>query len=209
MHEQHTFFVHFFAVVLHNFNIKLLETSWLFVLWRKCRTCSFSLFFSLLLIFILVAASISHFLTAATKFHVVPPTKSVFFVFFSLALALQALFLVELRWPVALLSLFLCLSLSLYSKFLDTTIINLSLILNKTTRIQKHFSNSVFVFIDSLVVSASQEGAGHTLSRQNNLTSGICLHEVCVRTGRRTLRHNQIILAFIGYQENVQPFFSV
>ena len=23
------------------------------------------------------------------------------------------------------------------------------------------------------------------------------------------LRHNQIILAFIGYQENVQPFFSV
>ena len=92
---------------------------------------------------------------------------------------------------------------------MDTTIINLSLILYKTTRIQKHFSISVFVFIDSLVVSASQEGAGHTLSRQNNLTSGIRLHEVCVRTGGRTLRHNQIILAFIGYQENVQPFFSV
>ena len=29
------------------------------------------------LIFTQVAASISHFLTAATKFHVVPPTKSV------------------------------------------------------------------------------------------------------------------------------------
>ena len=153
-----------------------------------------------------MAASISHFLTTATKFHVVPPTKSVFFVFFSHALAL---FLVELRWPVALLSLFLCLSLSLYSKSVDTTIINLSLILNKTTWIQKHFSNSIFVFIDSLVVSTSQEGAGHTLYRQNNLTSGIRLHEVCVRTGGRTLRHNQIILAFIGYQENVQPFFSV
>ena len=104
--------------------------------------------------------------------------------------------------------LFFCLSLSLYSKFVDTAI-NLSLILYKTTRIHKHFSISVFVFIDSLVVSASQEGAGHTLSRQNNLTSGIRLHEVYVRTGGRTLRHNQIILAFIGYQENVQPFFSV
>ena len=77
------------------------------------------------------------------------------------------------------------------------------------TRIQKHFSISVFVFIDSLVVSPSQEGAGHTLSCQNNLTSGIRLHEVCVRTGGRTLHHNQIILAFIGYQGNVQPFFSV
>ena len=191
--------------VLHDFNVKLLETSWLFVLWRKCHTCSFSLFFSLSLIFILVATSISHFLTAATKFLVVPPTKSVFLVFFSLAVAL---FLVELRWPVALLSLFLCLSLSLYSKFVDTTI-NLNVILYRTTPIQKHFLLSVFVFIDSLVVSASQEGAGHTLSRQNNLTSGIRLHEVCVRTGGRTLRHNQIILAFIGYQENVQPFFSV
>ena len=47
------------------------------------------------------------------------------------------------------------------------------------------------------------------LSSQNSLTSGIGLHELCVRTGGRTLRHNQIILAFIGYQENVQPFFSV
>ena len=91
---------------------------------------------------------------------------------------------------------------------MDTTI-NLSLILYKTTRIQKHFSLSVFVFIDSLVVSASHEAGGHTLSRQNNLTSGIHLHEVCVRTGGRTLHHNQIILAFIGYQENVQPFLSV
>ena len=53
--------------------------------------------FSLSLIFTLVAASI-------------PPHVSF------------APFLVELRWPVALLSLFLCLSLSLYSKFVDMTI---------------------------------------------------------------------------------------
>ena len=60
---------------------------------------------------------------AATKFHFVPPTENVSFCFFSLALAP---FLVELRWPVALLSLFLCLPLSLFSKFVDMTI-NLSL----------------------------------------------------------------------------------
>ena len=82
--------------------------------------CSCSLFFSPSLIFTLVAANISHFLTAATKFSCWAPTENVSF-FPSLALAL---FLgVELRWPVALLSLFLCPSLSLYSKFVDMTII--------------------------------------------------------------------------------------
>ena len=45
LHVQHTFFVHFFAVVLHDYNVKLPEVSWLHVLWRKCRTCSCSLFF--------------------------------------------------------------------------------------------------------------------------------------------------------------------
>ena len=35
-----TLFVHFFAVVLHDYNVKLPEPSWLLVLWRKCRTCS-------------------------------------------------------------------------------------------------------------------------------------------------------------------------
>ena len=69
--------------------------------------------------------------------------------------------------------------------------INLSLIL-KTTRIQKNFPLSVFVFIDSLVVSALQDAGGHTLSRQKNLTFGIDLHVVGVRTVVRTLRHNQI-----------------
>ena len=61
-----------------------------------------------------------------------------------------------------LLSRFLCLSLSLYSKFVNMTI-NLSLIL-KTTRIQKQFPLSVFVFIDSLVVSALQEVGGYAIS---------------------------------------------
>ena len=84
-------------------------------------------FFPLSLIFTQVAASISYFLTATTKFYVFPLTKNVSFVFFFLALAL---FLVELRWPVVLLSHFLCLSLSLslFSKFVDMTI-NLNLTL--------------------------------------------------------------------------------
>ena len=43
LHVQHTFFVRFFAVVLHDYNVTLSETSWLHVLRKKCRTCSFSL----------------------------------------------------------------------------------------------------------------------------------------------------------------------
>ena len=117
---QHTFFVHFFAVVLHDNNVKLPGYS--FYGGNVARVLHF---FSLSLIFTLVAPSISHFLTAATKFHVVPPTKNVSFVFLSLALAL---FLDKLRWPFALLSLFLCLSLSLFSKFGGMTI-NLNVIL--------------------------------------------------------------------------------
>ena len=72
--------------------------------------------------------------------------------------------------------------------------INLSLIL-WTTRIQKHFPLSVFVFIDSLVVSASQDAGSHTLSRQNNLVFGIGLHVVGVRTVvRANVTSNQILL---------------
>ena len=66
----------------------------------------------------------------------------------------------------SLISLFLCLSPALYSKFVDK-IINLSLIL-KTTRIQKQFPLSVFVFIDYLVVSALQDAGGYAISRQNS-----------------------------------------
>ena len=56
---------------------------------------------------------------------------------------------------------------------------------------QKQFPLSVFVFIDSLVVSASQDQGGHALFRQNNLTFGISLHVVGVRTAVCTLLHKQ------------------
>ena len=93
-------------------------------------------FFSLPLIFTLVAPSISHFLTGTTKFSCCSSSKKCLLCFLSLALVLCRPFS---RWasPVCrLLSLILCLSLSLYSKFVDMTV-NLSLILEKT-RIQKN-----------------------------------------------------------------------
>ena len=60
LHVQHTFFVHFFAVVLHD-NVKL--PSYAFYGGNVVRV-----FFSLPLIFTLVAVRISHFVTAPTKF---------------------------------------------------------------------------------------------------------------------------------------------
>ena len=68
----------------------------------------------------------------------------------------------------------LCLSLALYSKFVDMTI-NLSLILKKT-RIQKQFPLSGLVFIDSLAASALQEASGYAISRQNNLELHLGCH---------------------------------
>ena len=93
-------------------------------------------FFSPPLIFTLMAPSISHFLTGNTKFSCCSSNKKGLLCFLSLGLVLCRSFS---RWasPVCrLLSLILCLSLYLYSKFVDMTV-NLSLILEKT-RIQKN-----------------------------------------------------------------------
>ena len=80
LHVQHTFLVHFFAVVLHDHNVKLPET----FLWTKCQTCSTSLFFFTAAHFplALVAASISHFVTAATKFSCCSSNKKMSPLFF-------------------------------------------------------------------------------------------------------------------------------
>ena len=66
--------------------------------------------------------SISHFLTPATNFHVFLPTKNVFLCFLSLALSPCRSFSRWASLTCRLLSLFLCLSLYLYSKFEDMTI---------------------------------------------------------------------------------------
>ena len=43
-------------------------------------------------------------------------------------------------------------------------------------RVQKQFLLSVFVFIDSLVVSALQDAGGYAISRQNNLELHLGYH---------------------------------
>ena len=80
---SHTFFVHFFSVVSHDYNVKLPETSSLHVLWRKCRTCSRSLFL-LPLIFTLHWWPLSFliFLPPLQNFYVVLPTKKMSPLFF-------------------------------------------------------------------------------------------------------------------------------
>ena len=77
----------------------------------------------------LVAARISHFATTATKFSCCSSNKKMSLLcFLSLALDLCRPFSRWASLACRLLSLFLCLSLALYSKFVDMTI-NLSLIL--------------------------------------------------------------------------------
>ena len=93
----------------------------------KCRTCFCSLFFPLPLIFPLVAASIFHFLATATKFSCFSSNKKCL-LFFSLSLAFCRSFSGRPSPACRPFSLFLCLSLSLFFKFVDMTI-NLSLIL--------------------------------------------------------------------------------
>ena len=169
LHVQHTFFVHFFAFVLSDYNVELPETSWLDVLWRKCRCRSFSPRWPQQL-------SFSHRRYKISCCSYNRKRSPLFFLSRSSSFSRSA------SLGVALLSLFLCLSISLYSKFVDRTI-NLSLIL-KTTRIQKNFPLSVFVFIDSLVLSASQDVGGRTLSRQNKMTFSFGLHELVCTDGR-------------------------
>ena len=91
LHVQHPFFVHFFAVVLHDYNVKLPETSLLLVFWRKGRTSVSFTFFSLLLIFTLHWWPLAFLILSPLlqSFHVVLPTKKKYLLcfFFSLSFA--------------------------------------------------------------------------------------------------------------------------
>ena len=89
LHVQHTFFVHFFAVVLHEYNVKLSETSWLRFMEEMSYVFLF-IFFSLPLIFTLVTARIS-LPPPLQHFHVVLAKKSVSFLFY-LSLSCLSLF---------------------------------------------------------------------------------------------------------------------
>ena len=114
--------------------------------------CSCSLFFTAAHFHLaLVPASISHFVTAATKFSCCSSTKKMSPLFF---------FLVELHWPAVFLLLYI-------PNLWTSQFIYLSLILfldNLGTE-----TISAFIFSDSLVVSALQDMGGYTISCQNNL----------------------------------------
>ena len=147
------FFVHFFAVVLHDHNVKRPET---FFMEEMSCVFSFTFFFHCRSFSPCIAGWPLAFLILSPplqNFHVVLQTKNVSFVFYLSLQISVALFLVGVRWPASF-PLFLCLSLALYSKCVDMTI-NLSLILQET-RIQKQFTLFGFVFIDSSVTSALQ-----------------------------------------------------
>ena len=80
-------------------------------------------FFSLPLIFTLNWWPLAFLILSPPlqNFHVVLPTKKCLLCFLSLLLIPVTLFLAELRWPAAHF-FFFCLSLALYSKFVDMTI---------------------------------------------------------------------------------------
>ena len=105
----------------------------------------------------LVVASISHFVTAATKFSCRSSNKQISPLFF-FSLSFDGL-------PPTF-SFSLSFSCSVF-QIVDIAINLLSLIL-QTPRIQKQSPLSVFIFIDSLVVSALQDAGGYEISRQNN-----------------------------------------
>ena len=100
----------------------------------------------------LVAASISHFVTAATKFSCCSSDKKMFPFFISLALDLQ-LCRPFSRWAslaCSLLSLSLCFSPALYSKF-----VNMTINLNSYFRQHGYRNNFRFPFLSLLTLQLS------------------------------------------------------
>ena len=166
------FFVHFFAVFLHDYNVKRPETSYLSynfngenVLRVLFHFFSLPLFFTLDLLGGRQYFSFCHrrYKILMLFFH----QKNVPFLFYLSLYISIAFFLIELRWPATYFLFFSVFLLRYIRNFVDMTI-NLSLIL-QTTRIQKQFPLSVFVYIDSLIVSALQDAGGYTIFLRNNL----------------------------------------
>ena len=109
----------------------------------------FTFFFSLPLSSVLMAASISHFLTATSKFSCFSSNKKCLLCFLSLSSSLSLFSLLSFAGLSPTFSFSLSFSFSIV-KFVDMAII-LNLIL-WTTWIQKQSPLSIFVFIDSLVL---------------------------------------------------------
>ena len=119
----------------------------------------------------LEAASVSHFVTAATKFSCCSSNKKMSPVFFlSLSRSLSPFF--SLSFARLPLFLFFSVFLLLYIPNLWTW----QYISKLNTLGNTEFSLSVFVFIDSFVVSALQDAGGYAISRQNNLELHLGCH---------------------------------
>ena len=122
----------------------------------------------------LVVASISHFVTAATKFSCCSFNKTMSPLFFYLSLKISvALFLVELRWPAAYLLFFRFFSCYIFQICGHDTWSKLNTLENTDT---ETFPLSVFVFTDCLVIFASQDAGNYATSRQNNLDLHLGCH---------------------------------
>ena len=92
---RHTFFAHFFVVVLYDYNVKLPRKRLSYTRSRrKYCTCSRSFFFTAVYFHLaLVACSISYFLTAATKLSCCSSNKKMSpFLFISHSKSLSPLF---------------------------------------------------------------------------------------------------------------------
>ena len=111
LHVQHTFYVHFLAVVLHDYNVKLPETSQLHFV---SYVFSFTIFFTGHRSFLPCIGGRQHFSCCHPRyknFMLFFPKKIslffilfnfTFFIFFYLSLQISvALFIVKLRWPAA------------------------------------------------------------------------------------------------------------
>ena len=166
------FFVHFFAVFLHDYNVKRPETSYLSYNFNGENVVRVLFhFFSLPLFFTLdLIGGRQYFSFCHRRYKILMlffHQKNVPFLFYLSLYISIAFFLIELRWPATYFLFFSVFLLRYIRNFVDMTI-NLSLIL-QTTRIQKQFPLSVFVYIDSLIVSALQDAGGYTIFLRNNL----------------------------------------
>ena len=169
LHVQHSFFVHFFLPLFcttTTWNLqKLLSDTFyggnvvrvLVHFFFYCRSISPSA---------LVAASISYFLTATTKLSCCSSNKKCLLCCLSLSLDLCCPFSGWASLACRLLSLFLCLSLPLFSKFVDVTV-NLSLIV-QTTRIHGNNSRFPFSTLRSNDADVQRERKKKRFNKQNN-----------------------------------------
>ena len=122
LHAQHTFFLHFCAVVLHNYNVKLSETSWLYA-------SSGGNIVHVLVHFFFTIAHFKLVFSPLLQNFVFSSRKYVSFVFsLSLQLSFSSRFAGLSRY-----------FLFLFSKFVDITILITQSLILQTTRIQKYF----------------------------------------------------------------------